>query len=71
MNIAGRDITEYVQKYITEDGISFESSAEKEIAKDIKEKCCYVSLKYEEEKKEFLTNNNKKKDYELPDGRKI
>ena len=47
MNLAGRDLTEYLQKYITEDGISFESSSEKEIAKEIKEKCCYTAINYE------------------------
>lgn len=46
MNLAGRDLTEYMQKHLQEDGISFESTSEKEIAKDIKEKCCSVALDY-------------------------
>ena len=49
VNLAGRNLTEYIQKHLAEDGYSFESSAEKEIAKEIKEKLCYCSMNFEEE----------------------
>ncbi len=71
MNLAGRNLTNYMQKHLAEDGYSFSSTAEKEIAKSIKEKLCYVPLDYEEELKAFQTNPDKKKEFELPDGQKI
>lgn len=71
MNIAGRNLTNYMQKYLAEDGYSFASTAEKEIAKTIKEKLCYVALDYEEEMKAFADNPDKKKEFELPDGTTI
>ena len=71
LNFAGRDLTDYMQKYLAEDGYSFQSTAEKEIAKSIKEKLCYVALDFEEEMKAFAENPDKKKEHILPDGQKI
>ena len=65
--LAGRDLTEYMDKLLQNKGYSFTTMAEKEIIKDIKEKGCYISNdNYENELKNidnFL--------YELPDGNKI
>ena len=63
MNLAGRDITEHLINLLNEVGVSLTTTAEKEIAKKIKEECCYVALDYEEEMK-----NYKKMSYEMPDG---
>lgn len=71
LNLAGRDLTDYMQKHLSEDGHHFQSTAEREIAKNIKEKLCYVALDYEKEMQEFEASPNKKKDFELPDGKKI
>lgn len=71
MDIAGRNLTEYLQKHLAEDGYNFSSTAEKEVAKDIKEKLCYVALDFQEESKAFLNSPDKKVEYELPDGQKI
>lgn len=47
MEIAGRVLTDYMQKLLLENGESLTSSAELEIVRDIKEKLCYVAANYE------------------------
>jgi len=68
MDLAGRDLTNYLKDILTESGISLSSTAELEIVKDIKEKKCYVALDYESELKEFEQGDSKTTEYEMPDG---
>ena len=50
-DLAGRDLTSYLQKLLNEVGLNFSSSAELEIIKVSKENHCYVALDYEAELK--------------------
>ncbi|OMJ72918.1 hypothetical protein SteCoe_28509 [Stentor coeruleus] len=71
IDLAGRDVTEHLLLLMKRAGYSFNTSAEFELVKQIKEKNCYVATIYSNEDK-FLDEPNKNpSSYLLPDGRAI
>jgi centractin len=76
IDVAGRDVTEELQRLLRKSGSVFHTSAEKEIVKAIKEKHSYVALDPKKEEKEWQSASNrggqsKEVEYVLPDGVKL
>ncbi|CAE8639701.1 unnamed protein product [Polarella glacialis] len=73
LDLAGRDLSEYMAKILTESGHAMTSSSEQQIVRDMKESSCYVCdgdfagtlKKCSERPTDF------EKIYELPDGNKV
>lgn len=64
--LGGKDMTEYLISLLSEKGYKFNTFAEREIARDIKEKICYVPMKFKDEL--GTAGASIEKNYELPDG---
>jgi actin-related protein len=71
LDIAGRDLTQYLGRILLEGGVKLQNSAEMEIVRDIKEKLCYVAQNFDEELAAASSSSAIDKEYTLPDGQSI
>lgn len=71
LDIAGRDLSDYMVQLLKQAGGPLLAAAEREIAKDIKERVCYVSHNPANEEKSYKDGFTKDAEYTLPDGKKV
>jgi centractin len=74
IDVAGRDVTEYLQQLLRKSGHVFHTSAEKEVVRQIKESLSYVAPDPRKEEKVWAGGKNiagKMGEYVLPDGRTL
>eukprot|EP01125_Pyxidicula_operculata_P003535 TRINITY_DN1456_c0_g1_i5.p1 TRINITY_DN1456_c0_g1~~TRINITY_DN1456_c0_g1_i5.p1 ORF type:complete len:317 (-),score=34.22 TRINITY_DN1456_c0_g1_i5:186-1136(-) len=69
VELSGSDITDYLTNSLREIGFPFNTTSEREIVRDMKEKLCYASLDYESEYARVSSGDdyNIIRSYSLPD----
>ncbi len=65
---AYRDVTDHLQLLLRKSGHHLHTTAEREVVRTIKEKCCYVALNPAKEEKD---TQSRFEDLKLPDGKVI
>lgn len=68
LNVAGRHVTDYLIKLLLLRGYAFNSSADFETVREIKEQLCYVSYDLRKDRKLAQETTVVDKEYRLPDG---
>ena len=71
LDLAGQDITIFLQKILREAGYRLNSPSEKRILLNIKEDLCYVAQNFEQEKELFYSSSDMKKSLKIEDGTEI
>ncbi|NXG29841.1 ACT protein, partial [Dromaius novaehollandiae] len=69
LDLAGRDLTDYLTQLLRDSGASLVTAAEKQLVQNMKEKLCYVCLNPEEEMAK--KPSEVEKTYHLPDGSEV
>lgn len=67
LDIGGQQLTDYMMSLLKQRGYSFHTSSDRDVARDIKEKLCFVSENYETDSS-AASQSNIEKSYEMPDG---
>ncbi|KIM24045.1 hypothetical protein M408DRAFT_76487 [Serendipita vermifera MAFF 305830] len=68
VDMAGRDVTDHLQLLLRKSGHNLHTTAEREVVRTIKEKCCYVASNPHKEEKESA---GRVEEFRLPDGSAI
>jgi len=71
INLAGRDVTDYLIKLLLHRGYAFNRTADFETVRQIKEKLCYVCYDAKQEQQLAQDTTVLVKNFTLPDGRVI
>jgi actin-related protein len=71
LNVAGRNVTEYLSRILSDRGVYLKSSSEMESVRKMKEELCYVALDYDKEIENASRNHGLTKTFVLPDGQEI
>ena len=67
-DLTGSDLTQYLRKMLNESGYPINTTAQREVVREIKEKLSYVALDFDAEMKKFAETSEGETAYKLPDG---